>query len=92
MNRRNFLSALTGFAATAVLDPERLLWKPGKLISIPKVTPYNWFEIDTVVGVDRETGISIRMVRQFDLVTLKYSGLFYLPVQNEELLAKIMVD
>ena len=33
MNRRGFLSMLAG----AVLDPERLLWVPGKkLISIPK--------------------------------------------------------
>lgn len=36
MNRRGFLSALVGFAAGATLDPERLLWVPGKkLISIP---------------------------------------------------------
>ena len=28
--------ALFAMAAAAVLDPERLLWKPGKLISIPK--------------------------------------------------------
>ena len=34
MNRRGFLAALMG---AAVLDPERLLWVPGrKLISIPK--------------------------------------------------------
>ena len=33
MNRRGFFAALSGFA----LDPERLLWTPGKkLISIPK--------------------------------------------------------
>lgn len=33
MNRRNFLASLL---ATAVLDPERLLWVPGaKTISIP---------------------------------------------------------
>jgi len=37
MNRRSFLSL---FAASAVLDPERLLWVPGrKLISIPTPTP-----------------------------------------------------
>lgn len=36
MNRRGFLSTLLGGAAMA-LDPERLLWVPGKkLISIPK--------------------------------------------------------
>jgi hypothetical protein len=34
MNRRSFLGAIL---ASAVLDPERLLWRPGaKLISIPK--------------------------------------------------------
>lgn len=33
MNRRGFLSFL---ALAATLDPEKLLWKPGKLISIPK--------------------------------------------------------
>lgn len=38
MNRRAFLAALAGgVAAGASLDPERLLWVPGrKLISIPK--------------------------------------------------------
>ncbi len=36
MNRRSFLTALTSFAATAVLDPERLLWRAGtKSIFIP---------------------------------------------------------
>lgn len=32
MDRRHFLTALIG---GSVLDPDRLLWKPGKLISIP---------------------------------------------------------
>jgi hypothetical protein len=37
MNRRGFLSLLGIGAATAAVDPERLLWVPGrKLISIPK--------------------------------------------------------
>lgn len=36
MNRRGFLTMLAG----ATLDPERLLWTPGrKLISIPRYTP-----------------------------------------------------
>lgn len=36
MNRRNLFGALAALAATAALDPERLLWVPGrKLISIP---------------------------------------------------------
>ena len=41
LSRRGFLSA---FGATAVLDPERLLWRPGaKHISIPKPT---WVGLD----------------------------------------------
>jgi hypothetical protein len=36
MNRRGFLSSLVTIAAGATLDRERLLWRPGKLISIPK--------------------------------------------------------
>jgi hypothetical protein len=36
INRRGFLGLLAGVAATAVLDPDRLLWVPGaKTISIP---------------------------------------------------------
>lgn len=37
MHRRAFLGALASLAATAVLDPERLLWVPGqKTIFVPK--------------------------------------------------------
>ncbi len=37
LNRRGFFSVLSAVAATAVLDPEKLLWVPKrKLISIPK--------------------------------------------------------
>lgn len=37
MNRRGFLGLLGAAAAGIALDPERLLWTPGKkLISIPK--------------------------------------------------------
>jgi hypothetical protein len=35
VNRRGFLGALAGIAATAVVDPEVLLWKPTKTIFIP---------------------------------------------------------
>ena len=39
LNRRNFLSSLLGTASAFALDPERLLWVPGKkLISIPAPT------------------------------------------------------
>jgi hypothetical protein len=36
MNRRGFLGSLAAFAGTLALDPEKLLWRPGKLISIPR--------------------------------------------------------
>ena len=36
MNRRGFFDLLAGIAATAFLDPEKLLWRPGaRLISVP---------------------------------------------------------
>src|SRR5262245_320896 len=42
MDRRGFLTALIG---AATLDPERLLWVPGKkLISIPSVKVFDWWE------------------------------------------------
>lgn len=41
MNRRSFLSSLIGAGVAATLDPEKLLWEPGKkLISIPKPLPF----------------------------------------------------
>jgi hypothetical protein len=40
MNRRAFFSALAAGIATAQMDPDRLLWVPGrKLISIPAEAP-----------------------------------------------------
>jgi len=40
MNRRGFLGLVSAIAAGAMLDPERLLWVPGrKLISIPRPIP-----------------------------------------------------
>src|SRR5947199_7394371 len=36
MNRRGFLGILGAAIAGAAYDPERALWVPGKLISIPK--------------------------------------------------------
>jgi hypothetical protein len=37
MDRRSFLNSVLAFAATATLDPEKLLWTPGrKAFSIPK--------------------------------------------------------
>ncbi len=45
LNRRGFLSLFGIGPATAVIDPERLIWVPGrKLISIPR--PLVWASID----------------------------------------------
>ncbi len=42
LNRRGFFPTLAAVAATAALDPERLLWLPGrKLVSIPKPVTVN---------------------------------------------------
>lgn len=39
MNRRGFLSLVSAVSATAVLDPEKLLWQRGaKTISIPSAS------------------------------------------------------
>jgi hypothetical protein len=38
MDRRQFMSTFAAFAAAAQLDPERLLWEPGKkTIVVPRV-------------------------------------------------------
>lgn len=53
MNRRGFLSALIAAGTAAAIDPERLLWTPGKkLVSIPSYRrgPFR-------VGVDFSTDI-----------------------------------
>ena len=61
MNRRNFFSTLAAFTATAALDPEKLLWRPGpKLISIPFERHWS----DTII--DSQTGLSFRIIRHFD--------------------------
>lgn len=46
MDRRHFLTALI---SGAVLDPERLLWKPGKLISIPKPRVRPFLEVGEII-------------------------------------------
>lgn len=66
MDRRRFLKALglgTASAATAmVLDPELALWTPGaKTFFIPKALP------DRLV--DECSGLSIRLVKDYQFVT-----------------------
>lgn len=50
MNRRAFLASLASVAGALTLDPEKLLWVPGrKLISIPATPPVSGFT--TVTGL-----------------------------------------
>jgi len=58
MNRRGFLAMLGGTAAAATLDPERLLWVPGrKTISIPSP------------GI--MAGLECKAIRVFDLDAIR---------------------
>lgn len=50
--RRGFFSALAAMIAGATLDPEKLLWEPGKIFySIPARSPGN--TLITVAEMDR---------------------------------------
>jgi hypothetical protein len=90
MRRRGFLAMLAG----AALDPERLLWVPGrKLISIPTPREYGHpeFYCDYIVGVqltwshDPQTGktevISSRPVPISEYRASIASGLWSPPVK-----------
>lgn len=59
MNRRGFLGALTAAVTGAVLDPEKLLWRPGaKMIFIPPARVGNCFI--TPEQLIRETLITLQ--------------------------------
>jgi hypothetical protein len=68
VRRRSFLAGLIATGLAATLDPEKVLWEPGrKLISIP--TPQSaayWLQVGDVLHlppvrrVDPQTGIIIR--------------------------------
>ena len=61
-DRRNFLKLVGAGLAGAALDPDRLLWRPGaKTISIPPAPK--------IVAPE---GISIRILRAYDLFTDRY--------------------
>lgn len=54
MNRRGFLTALLSSAAAVAIDPERLLWVPGrKLISIPTPQIHRYGTIYVQKGIIR---------------------------------------
>lgn len=63
MNRRGFFGSLAAIAATAVLDPERLLWVPGKkLISIPAPRPIYVIRIEEVRDVQTHELLGVHLV------------------------------
>jgi hypothetical protein len=69
MERRGFLTTLAAFAATAVIDPDRLLWVPGKkLISIPAASA----NILTLPSM----GATFRVGDTFDLCKQRVSRTF----------------
>lgn len=91
ISRRGFLGALSAFAATAVLDPEMLLWKPGaKTIFLPTRQPAamslhgvqvgDVFTIDGVWAINPSTAYPTGVLQQFvvtsaDQVTLTSPGI-----------------
>lgn len=56
MNRRGFIGSLAMATAALVLDPEKLLWVPGKkTISIPKTRElqWGWMQVDGIDLADK---------------------------------------
>jgi hypothetical protein len=60
VNRRGFLSALIAAGTAAAIDPEKLLWEPGrKLISIPKPRRIvNGFRVGDIVTFQNHFAIN----------------------------------
>lgn len=58
IGRRGFLGTLLAGGAAAALDPERLLWRPGKLISIPpRVHIPRWHHFFVDCRIPATTGV-----------------------------------
>ncbi len=81
LNRRGFFSTLAAVAATAALDPERLLWIPGKrLISIPEPVFHGWatpefFSLGDIITFDRDPTryVVTAAGRSFDDIRFRYA-------------------
>lgn len=82
MNRRLFLSSLAALASTAVLDPEKLLWIPGKkTISIPAPSGL-FFHKDAFSMASVDLPLQMKVVRSFDFV-FSEKELFWKPIWPE---------
>jgi len=68
MNRRGFLRGLLGTGAALALDPEKMLWVPGKrLISIPagpRLLTIDMITYETLAFLQRNT-IAMHRVRDY---------------------------
>ncbi len=63
MQRRSFLGAIAGVLAGAALDPERLLWVPGKkVISIPAPREIVGFTVRHIRSYDATTGQMVECI------------------------------
>jgi hypothetical protein len=89
VNRRGFLRALglasAGAAAGLVLDPDKLLWVPGaKTFFLPPVTLHRGNSLltmemvtkDALKVLERNLGISMRLVKDWDIEADKFPTRF----------------
>ena len=69
--RRGFLGALLGVAGVTAADPERLLWTPGKLISIPPRVHFpKWHHLGFSIKVDPWEAVNAQLIMYEDSVRL----------------------
>lgn len=67
IGRRGFLGAIAAAVAGAQLDPERLLWVPGKkLISVPRFTAPAGFRIGDTIMIRKPTLFIVRQGLTFE--------------------------
>src|SRR5881394_798930 len=83
MNRRAFLSAFSTAAAAIAFDPEKALWTPGKLISIPRPLPlatpafFNLGDMITFEGLYASPGVLQKFIvtaagKSFDDIRFRF--------------------
>lgn len=77
MNRRRFLGSLAGFAAAMTMDPERLLWVPGKktIVVMPALKEWN-------PNLDLINEMTMKYIRDSRLVDQVFAGIPWLRVSE----------